>query len=77
VPLEEWVDVLGSRLMEIHLHDNHGEADDHLPLGQGNIDFPSLFSLLEKKKIQPTYTIEPHEITHLQPSLKALEKYLG
>jgi sugar phosphate isomerase/epimerase len=77
VPLEEWVEVLGSRLMEIHLHDNHGEADDHLPLGQGNIDFPSLFSLLKKKKVQPIYTIEPHEIAHLQPSLKALEKYLG
>lgn len=77
VPLEEWVEVLGSRLMEIHLHDNHGEADDHLPLGQGNIDFSSLFSLLKKKKVQPIYTIEPHEIAHLQPSLKALEKYLG
>ena len=77
VPLEEWVEVLGGRLMEIHLHDNHGEADEHLPLGQGDIDFSSLFSLLEKKKLQPIYTIEPHEIAHLQPSLKALEKYLS
>jgi sugar phosphate isomerase/epimerase len=77
VPLGEWVEVLGARLMEIHLHDNHGEADEHLPLGQGDIDFASLFSLLEKKKVQPIYTIEPHEIDHLQPSLEALEKYLG
>jgi sugar phosphate isomerase/epimerase len=77
VPLEEWVEVLGSRLMEIHLHDNRGEADDHLPLGQGSIDFPSLFALLGKKKIQPIYTIEPHEIAHLQPSLEALKKHLG
>jgi len=77
VPLEEWVEVLGSRLMEIHLHDNHGEADEHLPLGQGSIDFSSLFSLLEKKNVQPIYTIEPHEIDHLQPSLEAVEKYLG
>jgi len=76
VPLEEWIEVLGPRLMEIHLHDNHGEADEHLPLGQGNINFSSLFSLLEKKKVQPIHTIEPHEIAHLQPSLEALEKYL-
>ncbi len=76
-PLADWVEVLGSRLVEIHLHDNRGEADDHLPLGQGSIDFASLFSLLQKKKLQPIYTIEPHEIAHLQPSLEALEKYLG
>ncbi len=76
VPLEDWVGTLGTRLLEIHLHDNHGEADEHLPLGQGNIDFPGLFSCLEKKKIRPIYTLEPHEIAHLQPSLEAIHKYL-
>ena len=77
VPLEDWVDILGSRLLEIHLHDNHGEEDEHLPLGRGSIDFPGLFSRLEEKKLQPIYTIEPHEIDLLQPSLEALKKYLG
>jgi sugar phosphate isomerase/epimerase len=77
VPLLTWVEVLGSRLLEIHLHDNLGKADDHLPLGRGSIDFPALFSLLGEKKIQPIYTIEPHEIGLLQPSLEALEKYLS
>jgi sugar phosphate isomerase/epimerase len=77
VPLLTWVEVLGTRLLEIHLHDNHGKADDHLPLGRGSIDFPALFSLLGEKKIQPIYTIEPHEIGLLQPSLEALGKYLS
>jgi sugar phosphate isomerase/epimerase len=76
VPLEDWVGVLGPRLLEIHLHDNHGDADEHLPLGQGSIDFPGLFSFLEEKKVRPIYTIEPHEIALLQPSLEALQKYL-
>jgi sugar phosphate isomerase/epimerase len=76
VPLEDWVGVLGPRLLEIHLHDNHGDADEHLPLGQGSIDFPGLFSFLEEKKVLPIYTIEPHEIALLQPSLRALGKYL-
>lgn len=76
VPLVNWVEILGSRLLEIHLHDNHGKADDHLPLGQGSIDFPALFSLLREKRIQPIYTIEPHEIGLLQPSLEALQRYL-
>lgn len=76
VPLTEWVEVLGPRLMEVHLHDNQGKADDHLPLGRGSIDFSALFSRMEKNKIRPIFTIEPHEIDLLQPSLEALEKYL-
>ena len=77
VPLTRWVEVLGSRLMEVHLHDNHGKADEHLPLGGGSIDFPALFSRMEENEIRPIFTIEPHEIELLQPSLKALEKYLS
>jgi sugar phosphate isomerase/epimerase len=77
VPLAEWVEALGPRLLEIHVHDNRGEADEHLPLGQGNIDFAGLFSLLAEKKIRPVYTLEPQEIAHLLPSLEAVKKYLG
>lgn len=76
VPIVDWIEVLGSRLLELHLHDNHGQADDHLPLGQGEIDFQSIFSALQRKKLQPIITIEPHQKEHLEPSLKALEKYL-
>lgn len=76
VPLPEWIEALGSRLIEIHLHDNHGQADEHLPPGQGDIDFPAIFSSIRGKKLDPIYTIEPHEITHLEPSLQALGKYL-
>lgn len=77
VPLVDWVEVLGSRLVEIHLHDNHQNADEHLPLGYGDIDFPGLFSRLREKNLHPIYTLEPHEIGHLEPSLQAMEKYLS
>jgi sugar phosphate isomerase/epimerase len=76
VPLVEWLEALGSRLMEIHLHDNHGRADEHLPLGRGEIDFPAIFSRIKEEKLHPIYTLEPHEVGHLAPSLQALEKYL-
>lgn len=76
VPIVEWIQVLGSRLLEIHLHDNHGKADEHLPLGWGSIDFPAIFSALKEKNIRPIYTIEPHRLKYLQPSLEALKKYL-
>jgi sugar phosphate isomerase/epimerase len=77
VALTDWIEVLGSRLVEIHLHDNHGHADDHLPLGQGKIDFPAIFSRLQEKSLHPIYTIEPHSLEHLGPSLQALKKCLG
>jgi len=30
----------------LHLHDNNGVVDDHLPLGEGNIDFGNVLSML-------------------------------
>jgi len=77
VPVREWIEVLGSHLIEIHLHDNHRQADEHLPPGFGEIDFPSIFVTLQGKNFKPIYTLEPHQREHLEPSLKAIEKYLG
>jgi len=35
------------RFANIHIHDNMGKDDEHLPLGQGNIDWKRVFSALE------------------------------
>ncbi len=37
--MAEWLDAIGPRLFHLHLHDNHGSADEHLPVGDGIIDF--------------------------------------
>lgn len=76
IPLTGWVDILGNRLFETHLHDNHGTADEHLPIGRGNIDFSALFFRIKEKQLQPIFTIEPHEFEYLSPNLIALEKFL-
>lgn len=34
------------RLFAVHLHDNNGSADQHLPIGQGSIDWAPIFSVL-------------------------------
>ncbi len=39
----EWVKTLGHRLVYVHLHDNDGTDDSHLPVGGGNIDFDDFF----------------------------------
>ncbi|MBN2111355.1 MAG: sugar phosphate isomerase/epimerase [Methanosarcinaceae archaeon] len=44
--LDEFVEKCRSKLSHMHIHDNHGEHDEHLPLGQGNIDWKKLMKSL-------------------------------
>ncbi|UCG05253.1 MAG: sugar phosphate isomerase/epimerase [Desulfobacterales bacterium] len=73
--LENWLTSLEPFLGQIHLHDNHGNWDDHLALGHGNIDFRYLFDFLKSKRSKPPIiTLEPHEEEAFWPSLEYLEK---
>ena len=44
--LEEWGSMLGKNLAHVHIHDNHGFIDEHLPVGQGTIVFDSFLRLI-------------------------------
>jgi sugar phosphate isomerase/epimerase len=35
----ELVERFGARLVHLHVHDNHGQRDEHLPMGWGSMDF--------------------------------------
>jgi sugar phosphate isomerase/epimerase len=76
VTLEEWFAELGPFIAEAHLHDNHGQTDEHLPPGEGQIDFILLFKLLKRYTPDAVYTIEAHTIERMERALKALEKHL-
>ena len=39
VPLNQWFAVLGDTVEYFHLSDNCGDFDDHLPLGEGTVDW--------------------------------------
>ncbi len=75
-PLPAWIEALGGFLAEVHLHDNHKEMDEHLPVGEGGFDFDQLFTLLSQLNLNPLYTIEPHEEAHLWRGLQAVKKYI-
>jgi len=53
---------LFERIAHIHVHDNFGGntvTDDlHLPLGEGIVDFPNIFSILRKKGYPSTMSME-------------------
>ena len=77
VSMEEWFAELGGYVAETHIHDNNGIRDDHLPIGEGAIDFPRLFDLLERHAPRSAYTIEAHTRDALERAMKNLAAYLG
>lgn len=76
VTLEEWFEALGPFIAESHIHDNHGSADEHLPLGEGVIDFERVFGLLRQHAPNAVWTIEAHSIERLERALRNIGKYL-
>ncbi|MBU2054086.1 MAG: sugar phosphate isomerase/epimerase [Proteobacteria bacterium] len=59
-PLAEWMEILGGSLGEIHIHDNRGTADEHLPAGEGTFPFGELLAILRERNLKPILTIESH-----------------
>jgi sugar phosphate isomerase/epimerase len=56
--LEGLLDRLGSRLVHVHLSDNRGNNDDHMPLGAGRVDWPRAIRLLKQHGYDGTITLE-------------------
>jgi sugar phosphate isomerase/epimerase len=57
-PVRRWWDVLGDRVVALHLHDNDGSSDDHLPPGRGIFDFAALAEILRGRSAMPLMTFE-------------------
>ena len=71
--LKQWLEELGIYIGQLHLHDNHGRDDEHLPLGHGKINFKLLFAYLVSNNLpRPIITLEPHQEEALWPSLDYL-----
>jgi sugar phosphate isomerase/epimerase len=48
--IDEFLDQLGDRISHVHIHDNMGKKDEHLPLGEGNIDWKHVMERLSNYK---------------------------
>jgi len=75
VPLGEWLDNLGAYMIELHLHDNDGSADQHLPPGDGTFDFMALLRSLKHKPV--IHTIEAHSPERVLTSLTRLDALIS
>lgn len=77
VAMEVWFTALGAHMREVHLHDNCKQADDHLPVGDGEIDFDLFRDLLDRHRVSPIFTIEPHRIEDVDRSLEQCKRMLA
>ncbi|PKN51032.1 MAG: AP endonuclease [Deltaproteobacteria bacterium HGW-Deltaproteobacteria-13] len=72
-PLNIWLKELGKYLGHLHLHDNRGQADEHLPVGCGTFPFTDLFEKLKTMKAKPTITLEAHNQDNLWQSMNNIK----
>lgn len=71
---QDWFPAMTPWLGQLHLHDNHGERDEHLAPGQGGFDFPGFFAFLHENRLNPLVTLEPHSEAGVWESLASLER---
>lgn len=75
VSLEEWFEALEGRIGYLHLSDNQGLFDDHLPVGQGCIEWKKADRLWRTLGQGIPVTIEANTIEDVELSLKYLKQH--
>ena len=71
-PIEKWFDELGEYIQYMHLSDNMGKFDDHLPIGSGNIDWEKVNGLWKSLGRDMPATLEVGGIAGVEESLRYL-----
>jgi len=61
IPMMRLIKRLGSRLGSLHISDNQGDKDGHLPPGQGSINFKLIFKALEQIRFNGTVILEIYD----------------
>lgn len=72
---DAWLE-LADRFINVHLHDNRGERDEHLVLGEGTVPFDKVLKALGGK-YRGTYVIESADLPQGVRSRDVLKVWLG
>jgi len=72
-PLTDWIAAMAPFLRQVHIHDNHGQADEHLPVGDGSFPFGEFTRMLREKGLRPIVTIEAHNEKNLVKSIENMQ----
>lgn len=74
-PVSLWFDQLGTWVRYLHLSDNMGKFDDHLPLGSGSIDWALVNKLWESLGKDIPITLETGNLDSTAESIRFLREH--
>lgn len=74
IPLEQWVKDLGPLIGYVHLHDNNGDVDAHLSLGEGKLPLDQTCYALKRHAPKALWALEVGP-TNLADSVFWLERH--
>jgi sugar phosphate isomerase/epimerase len=74
-----FIELFQSRIGHLHVSDNFGKEDQHLPIGAGVIDFSRVLKALKKTRYSDTITLEvfSRDRDYLKLSRKKIEEMWG
>ena len=61
-------------IKHVHMHDNFGDDDAHLPFGEGSIDLKDIFHKLEEKNYNGIYIIEVNDYDSIKKSYEYMKR---
>ena len=70
-----WFDALGDDIRYLHLSDNGGRFDDHLPLGEGMVDWAQAHTLWQQLRRDTPITLETGGLEQVRRSLDYLRRF--
>lgn len=72
----DYINTFRPKIWHIHMHDNHGMGDEHLPLGTANMEYEKVVSALKKIGYDKTITLEVFckDVDYAQYSMNKLKK---
>lgn len=73
-PVDRFVSDAGDLLGHVHLQDADGWADRHWVLGEGTINFPSIFKALGNLHAKPHLIVEINDFSRVPESVAHLER---
>lgn len=75
----KWLETIGNKIIEVHLHDNDGTYDQHLAIGDGNLNYQPLVEWLNSlpEASFPALTLEVKQHTHAIKSVNYLKNWLN
>jgi sugar phosphate isomerase/epimerase len=56
--IRKYIRTFRNRILHVHLHDNHGSYDEHLPIGIASLDYKRLAKEIKKINYDRTITFE-------------------